>query len=159
MPDWIDLIDQSDQTARPTATTLTTAAADIYTSTDIFIPRNVTAFAARFTTAFSVAPTTAAKWQLKTLAKDDSTLAVQAAITFNGSSQAVGDIVYADLVTDGRAFQVAPGQRIRVSATTAAVMPGGSAGGAAIPMIAWNRDSDNPLTGYAHISKVASTAT
>ena len=151
MPTYIDILDDSDQTAAPTATALDAATGDIYTRSYCFMPRYVVGFGMRVTTAWGVAAATPAKWRLQLLGSDDSTVTTKAALTFNQASAAIGDVIYDDL--EGRqvanaslAFVQAPGQRLRVNKATQGVATGGSAIGAGVPMIAWKQHNlGNPM--------------
>ena len=162
MPDWIDLLETSAQTARPTATSMDAATGTIATLSDAFFPWYVCKFGARVTTAWGVTASVAAKWQLEVLDIDDTTVLDKAAITFNQGSAAIGDVIYADLEQNGLAFQLEPGQRLRYTQATQGVSTGGSAIGAAIPMVAWKRDSDNPLaesyTSAPKVTRVTATS-
>lgn len=146
MPTYFEVLDDSYFTAAPAATALNTATGTINTGSYAYFPKQVVAFGARVTTAWGVKAATAAKWQLQLLASDDSTVTTKASLTFSQASAAIGDVLSCNLEANGLDFQVAPGQRLRATIGTLGVATGGSAIGAAVPMVAWKQVNLNRLS-------------
>lgn len=160
MPRYVDLLGYPAQTAAATATNLNTSAdTDIFTSMSFLHPVQVTFFGAEITTAFGSTPTTAAKWQLHLLDRDGTTETIKAAMAFDTAQANVGNIQYVNLVDAGLDFTVRPGEKVRVNHTTAGVNPGGSATGAARPLITYERISQQPLEdAFSWVTKKTPTA-